>query len=66
MDDYISDYLKNNIYVTQADEVAGFADYCAGGEYTPACVTYGPDGGTDMTTGTSGSKSICGKREKVA
>ena len=26
-DRYISDYLKKNIYVTQAGEVAGFADY---------------------------------------
>ena len=51
-DRYISDYLKKNIYVTQAGEVAGFADYCAKGAYTPVCLTYGPDGGTDMTTRT--------------
>ena len=66
MDDYISDYLKNNIYVTQADEVAGFADYCAKGEYTPACVTYGPDGGTDMTTGTVDLSPYVAKEKKVA
>lgn len=64
LDDYISDYLKNNIYVTQADEVAGFADYCARGEYTPACVTYGPDGGTDMTTGTVDLSPYVAKEKK--
>ena len=63
-DRYISDYLKKNIYVTQAGEVAGFADYCAKGVYTPVCVTYGPDGGTDMTTGTVDLSPYVAKEKK--
>ena len=63
-DRYISDYLKKNIYVTQAGEVAGFADYCAKGAYTPVCLTYGPDGGTDMTTGTVDLSPYVAKEKK--
>ena len=63
-DRYISDYLEKNIYVTQAGEVAGFADYCAKGAYTPVCLTYGPDGGTDMTTGTVDLSPYVAKEKK--
>lgn len=63
-DRYISDYLKKNIYVTQAGEVAGFADYCAKGAYTPVCLTYGPDGGTDMTTRTVDLSPYVAKEKK--
>ena len=55
---------QKNIYVTQAGEVAGFADYCAKGAYTPVCLTYGPDGGTDMTTGTVDLSPYVAKEKK--
>lgn len=50
--------------MTQAGEVAGFADYCAKGAYTPVCLNYGPDGGTDMTTGTVDLSPYVAKEKK--
>ena len=44
--------------------MAGFADYCAKGAYTPVCLTYGPDGGTDMTTGTVDLSPYVAKEKK--
>lgn len=64
VDDYISEYRNHNTYVTQAGEVDGFVDYIAQGEYTPVCVTYGPDGETDMATGTVDLSPYVAKEKK--